>query len=241
MEAGNCVVLLNLDNLYESLYDALNQHYVHLGKQQFVDLGLGTQRVKCCVHKDFRLIVVAEKTTVYSKFPIPLINRFEKHILSTTTMLTKTQTKLAKQLQTWAHDFATIRNNETDGYAIGSRDAKSPQEGDVFIGYHQDAASSVILQMYKQFSVAVDDDNDDNNGILEDKILRAAQDVLLMCATPESVIRLKRSKLSHKADDYHWKYFVDQPHDSLSDLLNEEINARASQDKTVFLQVELHK
>ena len=54
METGKTVVLLNLDNLYESLYDALNQYYVELGDAKFVDLGLGTQRVKCRVHPDFR-------------------------------------------------------------------------------------------------------------------------------------------------------------------------------------------
>ena len=54
METGNTVVLLNLENLYESLYDALNQYYVYFGGERYVDLGLGTHRVKCPVHKDFR-------------------------------------------------------------------------------------------------------------------------------------------------------------------------------------------
>ena len=54
METGRTVVLLNLMNLYESLYDALNQYYVHLGDQRYVDLGLGYHRVKCKVHADFR-------------------------------------------------------------------------------------------------------------------------------------------------------------------------------------------
>ena len=54
METGNTVVLLNLENLYESLYDALNQYYVYFGGERYVDLGLGTHRVKCPVHKNFR-------------------------------------------------------------------------------------------------------------------------------------------------------------------------------------------
>ncbi|XP_062573652.1 E3 ubiquitin-protein ligase rnf213-alpha-like, partial [Saccostrea cucullata] len=87
MEAGTTVVLLNLENLYESLYDALNQCYVYFGGERYVDLGLGSHRVKCRVHKDFRLIVVAEKDTVYRQFPIPLINRLEKHFLNISTLL----------------------------------------------------------------------------------------------------------------------------------------------------------
>jgi hypothetical protein len=34
MEQGDTVVLSNLDNLYESLYDALNQTYLWLGKKK---------------------------------------------------------------------------------------------------------------------------------------------------------------------------------------------------------------
>ncbi|XP_077864556.1 E3 ubiquitin-protein ligase rnf213-alpha-like, partial [Saccoglossus kowalevskii] len=53
METGRTVVLLNLESLYESLYDALNQYYVYFGGQRYVDLGLGTHRVKCRVHNEF--------------------------------------------------------------------------------------------------------------------------------------------------------------------------------------------
>lgn len=54
METGQTVVLLNLENLYESLYDALNQSFVNLGGEKYVDLGLGTHRVKCRVDSKFR-------------------------------------------------------------------------------------------------------------------------------------------------------------------------------------------
>jgi len=54
-----------------------------------------------------RLIVVAEKQTVYKKFPTPLINRLEKHFLTINTMLDERQQDLAKELENWAKDFAT--------------------------------------------------------------------------------------------------------------------------------------
>ena len=57
-----------------------------------------------------RLIVVAEKTVVYEKFPIPLINRLEKHILSMETMLTEEQMKLVKALQLWAEEFCSFNS-----------------------------------------------------------------------------------------------------------------------------------
>ncbi|CAG2252466.1 RNF213 [Mytilus edulis] len=109
METGSTVILLNLENLYESLYDALNQYYVEFGDERYVDLGLGTHRVKCRVHRAFRLIVVAEKQIVYDKFPIPLINRLEKHFLSLKTMLTPYQLELTVKLQKWAQQFCEVK------------------------------------------------------------------------------------------------------------------------------------
>lgn len=60
----------------------------------------------------FRLIVVAEKQDVYKKFPIPLINRLEKHFLATTNMLTDVQIHIAKELDQWAKDFATLHRTQ---------------------------------------------------------------------------------------------------------------------------------
>ena len=71
METGRTVILLNLENLYESLYDVLNQvcshvfesyvihltmyqYYIEHGENRYVDLGLQTHRVKCRVHENFK-------------------------------------------------------------------------------------------------------------------------------------------------------------------------------------------
>jgi len=37
METGRTVILLNLENLYESLYDVLNQYYIYHGGSRYVD------------------------------------------------------------------------------------------------------------------------------------------------------------------------------------------------------------
>lgn len=56
----------------------------------------------------FRLILVAEKGTVYSKFPIPLINRLEKHFVLTETILTIWQREVYKELMNWVDDFGKV-------------------------------------------------------------------------------------------------------------------------------------
>ena len=52
-----------------------------------------------------RLIVVAEKQVVYKKFPIPLINRLQKHTLTMETILTDEQKQMTQELEMWAKEF----------------------------------------------------------------------------------------------------------------------------------------
>ena len=54
-----------------------------------------------------RLIVVAEKQVVYDKFPIPLINRLEKHFLTLNNIMNKDQLDLAEALEKWAKEFVS--------------------------------------------------------------------------------------------------------------------------------------
>ena len=55
-----------------------------------------------------RLIVIAEKDVVYNKFPIPLINRMEKHFLVMSSGLTEAQKNVTEKLQAWVEDFAEV-------------------------------------------------------------------------------------------------------------------------------------
>lgn len=55
----------------------------------------------------YRLIVVADKQTVYDEFPIPLINRLEKHFLTSKTMLTEDQLKTSRRLQKWTETMTS--------------------------------------------------------------------------------------------------------------------------------------
>ncbi|XP_056152727.1 E3 ubiquitin-protein ligase rnf213-beta [Lampris incognitus] len=134
METGHTVILLNMQNLYESLYDALNQYYVYLSQQQYVDLGLGSHRVKCRVHRDFRLVVVEDQKKVYENFPVPLINRLEKHRLDRGTDLTTWQRRVLEKLKKWVKDYSGEASEDF-------------QPSDIFVGFHEDACASVLLQV----------------------------------------------------------------------------------------------
>ncbi|XP_056014152.1 E3 ubiquitin-protein ligase rnf213-alpha-like isoform X2 [Ostrea edulis] len=216
METGNTVVLLNLENLYESLYDALNQYYVYFGGERYVDLGLGTHRVKCRVHKKFRLIVVAEKEIVYSKFPIPLINRLEKHFLNISTMLSPAQVTLAQKLEDWAQQCVKISG---PFYRNTSREKTEYKIGDVFMGFHADTCASIILHVCQKYS-------DDDLESIENEVIQHAKEILLWCATPDGVLRAK-----NRLRDFEFVeniYYEQQKHDNLLFYLDQKIGMEDS-------------
>ncbi|XP_034448201.1 E3 ubiquitin-protein ligase rnf213-alpha isoform X1 [Hippoglossus hippoglossus] len=207
METGQIVVLLNLQNLYESLYDALNQYYVCLGGQKYVDLGLGTHRVKCRVHKDFRLIVVEEKEVVYKQFPIPLINRLEKHYLDIHTVLKAEQRRTVDELEKWVRVFVSLSSQN-----LGPTYKYKPP--DVFIGYHSDTCASVVLQVMEKQKESLEISDP------ERRVLEEAKLVLLKCATPDSVVRLDCTELP-KVESEHLAgvYFEEQNNSCLADYI----------------------
>ncbi|XP_052224866.1 E3 ubiquitin-protein ligase rnf213-alpha-like [Dreissena polymorpha] len=212
METGNTVVLLNLENLYESLYDALNQYYVRFGGQRYVDLGLGTHRVKCLVHKKFRLIVVADKEVVYKKFPIPLINRLEKHFLTVNTILNNDQIDLAKDLRQWANRFANKITNITR-----RSNGQGTKIGDVLIGFNDDTCSSIILNIIETKNESEDDFCKWKMNILEE-----GKRILLWSATPEALVRT--NELSRNESNLIMKhYFELQAHGSVIEYLKHMI------------------
>ncbi|XP_026523023.1 E3 ubiquitin-protein ligase RNF213 [Notechis scutatus] len=223
METGKMVVLLNLQNLYESLYDALNQYYVQLAGQKYVDLGLGTHRVKCRVHPKFRLIVIEEKKVVYKQFPIPLINRLEKHYLDINTVLNKWQKTIVEDLKKWVDDFVAVK---TEKYFVGQQ---TYRPSDVFIGYRSDSCASVVLQVTENLEESF-------SAELRQKVQEESELVLLNCATPDSVVRLGDSKLDFLKDKLAKIYFQQQQHTSFAEFLHSCLRSD-SRGHTVFIEM----
>jgi len=76
--------------------------------------------------------------------------------------------------------------------------SKQPEVGDVFIGYHTDTAASVVLRVCRL------SDGDD------EQILDQAKKILLCCATPESIVRLRSSPLAASYEEFSRAYFDGQ-------------------------------
>ena len=200
MESGKTIVLLNLENLYESLYDALNQYYMELNNQRYVDLGLGAHRMKCRVHNDFKLIVIADRETVQEKFPTPLINRLEKHFLTMSTVLSDEGRVISVLLRKWAKDFSTLDRT----HSIGFQKRCEFSEGDCFIGYHADTASSIVFHVMKAM---YPDGTTDDLEVDREEVLERSQIQLLRMATTDAVLRVNNSHLRKQSQNIMREYF----------------------------------
>ena len=200
MESGKTVILLNLENLYESLYDALNQYYMKIYNQRYVDLGLGTHRMKCRVHNSFRLIVIADSATVYTTFPTPLINRLEKHFLTMSTVLTEDGVTVSEQLAEWAQNFSTLDRAKS----IGLQRRGEFTIGDCFIGYNTDTPSSIVFHVMKEMYPHTTDSDVE---VDKKAVLERSQTLLLRMATTDAVLRVKNSHLSIQSEQIISEYF----------------------------------
>ncbi|XP_075580950.1 E3 ubiquitin-protein ligase rnf213-alpha-like [Pelecanus crispus] len=231
MEMGRPVVLLNIQNLYESLYDTLNQCFVSLGGNYYVDLGLGTHRVKSRVKEEFRLIVIEEKKVVYTQFPTPLLSRLEKHCLDMNAILNGQQQDLKRDLERWARRFVDIRNPGL--FSVWSH-TLAPKEHDVFIGFSEDTSAAIVLESSQHVRCGGYDP-------YGEPVLSAATSKLVECATPDSILRLKYCALED-AKQIQELYFIEQKHNSLADLLHEAMSQQRRKGSTAgpCLQVSTH-
>ena len=58
-----------------------------------------------------RLILIAEKTTVYEKFPTPLINRLEKHFVLYSSVLENWQSDTLREIEQWIKNFSHVQSS----------------------------------------------------------------------------------------------------------------------------------
>jgi hypothetical protein len=219
MELGKTVILLNLESLYESLYDALNQFYYRFGdNEKFVDLGLGTQRVKCLVHDDFRLIVVADKNSVYDpkRFPIPLVNRLEKHCLSVASILNERKVLIVRSIQEWCSSISTVSTTTTIKESLA----------DIFIGFTDDTIASLTLKVCQENNFDEIAECDEYAVVeVSTLIIDRIKCLLLQCATSDAIIRLDQQQQQQRQENVDVKtvsqiYFYQQSHNSFGEFLN---------------------
>ena len=176
METGVILVLRDLENIYGSLYDMLNQNYLIVGKKRNCRVALGPHSNPFSnVHPDFRCIVLVDEQNVDFQNP-PFLNRFEKQTLRFSDILTDDQVETIGSLRRWIDDICFV-----EGYRFS--------EEDMFLGWHSDTLPSLVYHRSK--------DHDLPSDITPAELALRCRDDLMKVACPDAVLRASKSEM-HK-------------------------------------------
>ena len=89
MEEGKVLLLKDLESIYPSLYDLFNQNFTVVSDKNFARIALGSSNnFFSFVHNDFKCIILVDENEI-EKEETPFLNRFEKHILSFESLISK--------------------------------------------------------------------------------------------------------------------------------------------------------
>ena len=97
METNKLLILKDLDVIYTSLYDLLNQDFIKIENKYYTRISFGLWKPLSLINKNFRLIVIINEKNLCYEDP-PFLNRFEKHIFNLDNLLNKEEKKIAKEI-----------------------------------------------------------------------------------------------------------------------------------------------
>lgn len=172
MAKGEIVVLLNNESIFESLYDVLNQRYVirpdmETGQnKKMLRLALGPRSLLCPVEEGFKLVVIVNQRHAYEDLDLPLLNRFEKQLLTPADLLNDVASDLLLSLEKWCLDITAELGGKVSLY-------------DVFCGFYEGTLSSLCL-LLTQYGRS-------DSSLAE--LLPRARQLLMQCAFPAAVLR----------------------------------------------------
>ncbi|CAG2207748.1 RNF213 [Mytilus edulis] len=119
MEQGMVLILKDLESIYGSLYDMLNQNYTVVGKKKHCRVALGHySNPMCQVHDNFKCVVLVEESKLDYSDP-PFLNRFEKQQVTFSDFLDKESMKEAvDELDREMVNFCTIPDHSFSPYDL---------------------------------------------------------------------------------------------------------------------------
>jgi hypothetical protein len=113
MSKDNVLILKNLEVIYPSLYELFNQNYTKMGDKYFSKIAFASSKSSTEVHRNFRVILlITQEKLDKMKVDPPLLNRFEKQIVSFKDSLNENQIKLAQKISDSLIIIKTFNNKE---------------------------------------------------------------------------------------------------------------------------------
>ena len=200
MERDCVLILRDLESIYGSLYDMLNQNYTVVGGKKNCRVALGAfSNPMCQVHDGFRCIVLIEQRRIDFTDP-PFLNRFEKQLLRFSDVLNEEQRQIISAINKWVKDITTILNFESQF-----------RYEDMFVGFCDDTLPSLVLK------------NSQDPELDQDEILEQCKQDLMMVASPDGVLRSMESYLATtnlgEVHALHDNYFQKPLHGGLKNYL----------------------
>ncbi|KAJ7381008.1 hypothetical protein OS493_004603 [Desmophyllum pertusum] len=197
----NCVLILrDLESIYGSLYDMLNQNYTVVGQKKNCRVALGPfSNPMCQVDDEFRCIVLIDEQRVDFTDP-PFLNRFEKQLLRFSDVLNEKQKETISFLEDWTKAISTVPELELHF-----------NETDMFMGFNDDTLPSLVLHFSK------------DETIRKHELAEKCKQELMWIATPDGVLRSLKSNLSRTAMEevelLYNSYFAKPVHSGFEEYL----------------------
>ena len=87
---GHTVVMSQTDDIHESFYDLFNLRFRRIddekGPRYYTNIAIGAHLKPSRVHPNFQCVVVVKKSEIEGT-PAPFLNRFEKYLISYSSLL----------------------------------------------------------------------------------------------------------------------------------------------------------
>ena len=95
---GHTVVMSQTDDIHESFYDLFNQRFRRIddpknGPRYYANIAIGAHSKPSLVHPKFQCVVIVKKSEI-EHTPGPFLNRFEKYLISHSSLLDATMQQL---------------------------------------------------------------------------------------------------------------------------------------------------
>ena len=205
MERDCILILRDLECLYGSLYDMLNQNYSVVGKRKNCRVALGANsNPMCYVNDRFRCIVLVDYDKVDHSDP-PFLNRFEKQLLRFSDVLNERQQQIITELKSWVWEMSNVEDLD-----------EQFKESDMFMGFNEDTLPSLVLLH--------SNDTDEPNEV----IVKKCKDDLMWIATPDGVLRTQKcERLKENTREVKMlaeEYFEKPIHNGLESFITYVVN-----------------
>ncbi|XP_046568818.1 uncharacterized protein LOC124277192 isoform X1 [Haliotis rubra] len=189
MEQGVVLILKDLDSIYGSLYDMLNQNYSKVGLKKTCRVAHGAYGNPVChVHEDFRCVVLVEENKLDLSDP-PFLNRFEKQCIRLSDILTADEKIVAEELEAWMTSVTKVPGHKF-------------RRSDMIPFDNPDLIASLVHYYFSHCKTNID----------HESIVENCKMFLIKACTPEGIVRLQLSqKYSEepcevlKWQDYYYK------------------------------------